>query len=127
MTRKEQLQDLWDALLRGGFVSSKKEMAQRLGITYHSLSAAFSQGEPYANDRLLGRIRTEYAAELEECRKRSARQDTITIPVEEWLKMNDTIHSQQQTIATLVTGRVAITQQQTAEPKKSIGVENYGR
>lgn len=59
MTRKEQLQDLWDALLRGGFVSSKKEMAQRLGITYHSLSAAFSQGEPYANDRLLGRIRAQ--------------------------------------------------------------------
>lgn len=125
MTRKEQLQDLWDALLRGGFVSSKKEMAQRLGITYHSLSAAFSQGEPYANDRLLGRIRTEYAAELEECRKRSARQDTITIPVEEWLKMNDTIHSQQQTIATLVTGRVAAVT--TQSQKKDLEVENYGR
>jgi hypothetical protein len=38
--------------------------------------------------------------------------------------MNDTIHSQQQTIATLVTGRVVAAQSQFQ--KKDLEVENYG-
>lgn len=107
MTRKEQLQSLWDALHGGGFVRTKKEMAERLGMTYHSLSAAFSQGEPYVNDKLLGRIRTTFAAELEEVRQRemaAAAGASITIPVATFASMQETIASQQRTIERLVSG-----------------------
>ena len=54
--RKQRLNELWYSLLQSGKVTSKKELAERMGISYSTICNAFGTHEPSLTPSLLKRV-----------------------------------------------------------------------
>ena len=52
MTRLEQLNAIYDLLRFQGVVRTKKELAEKLGVNYSTISQAFNGSERYLTDNL---------------------------------------------------------------------------
>lgn len=101
MTKLEELEKMYRILLGKGLVKNKTELAKEVGLTTHTIHMAFSQGEPYVNDKLLGKIRARFGDELAE---EPAVGAPVVLSAETFKLMQETIASQQRTIERLVSG-----------------------
>lgn len=54
--RKQRLNELWYSLSQSGKVANKKELAERIGVSYSSLTNAFGTHEPSLTNSLLRKV-----------------------------------------------------------------------
>lgn len=61
--RKQRLNELWYSLSQSGKVANKKELAERIGVSYSSLTNAFGTHVPSLTNSLLRKVE-DYTKEL---------------------------------------------------------------